>query len=110
LMALRGCQNMKRFLTIGAGGYLHLEPELWRPIIASAPSDVRGVMMYSPYDLDRIGKSLDIMLPMLAARGIAYQFIEYDAEGHVFPNDFADKFPKAIQFLFNLPNADQKPW
>ena len=36
-----------------------------------------------------IGKSLDAILPMLADRGIAYQFVEYEADGHVFPDDFA---------------------
>jgi predicted esterase len=74
-MALHGYLNQKVFLTIGAGGYFHLEPEKWRPIIAAASPDVRGVMLYSPYDLDRIGKSLEVILPMLAERGIAYQFI-----------------------------------
>ena len=85
VMALRGILGQKVFLTIGAGGYLHLEPEQWRPIIEAASPDVRGVMMVSPYDLDRIGKSLDVILPMLADRGIAYQFVEYEADGHVFP-------------------------
>lgn len=99
LMALRGCLNVKSFLTIGAGGYLHLEPEKWRPIIEAAPSDVRGVMMYDAYDLGRIGKSLDIILPMLADRGISYQFIQYEAEGHVFPDDFERRFADAVQFI-----------
>ncbi|MGQ0603476.1 MAG: hypothetical protein ACT4QE_17485, partial [Anaerolineales bacterium] len=99
-MALRGCLNQKVFLTVGAGGYLHLEPEKWRPIIAAASPDVRGVMLYSPYDLDRIGKSLEVILPMLAERGIAYQFIEYEAEGHTFPTDFERRFREAVKFLF----------
>jgi predicted esterase len=99
-MALRGDLNQKVFLTIGAGGYLHLAPEQWRPIIEAASPDVRGVMMYSPYDLDRIGKSLEVILPMLADRGIAYQFIEYDADGHVFPGDFESRFRQAVKFLF----------
>jgi predicted esterase len=101
VMALRGCLNVKVFLTIGAGGYLHLEPEKLRPIIEAASSDVRGVMMYDPYDLDRIGKSLDVILPMLADQGIAYQLIKYEAEGHVFPSDFDHKFTEAVQFLFD---------
>ena len=100
VMALRGILGQKVFLTIGAGGYLHLEPEQWRPIIEAASPDVRGVMMYSPYDLDRIGKSLDVILPMLADRGIAYQFVEYEADGHVFPDDFAGLFREAVTFLF----------
>ncbi len=91
-MALRGYLDQKIFLTVGAGGYLHLEPEKWQPIIAQASPDVRGVMLHSPYDLERIGKSLDVILPMLAERGIAYQAIEYEAEGHVFPTDFARRF------------------
>jgi predicted esterase len=101
VMALRGCLNVKVFLTIGTGGYLHLEPEKLRPIIEAASPDVRGVMMYGPYDLDRIGKSLDVILPMLADRGIAYQLIQYEAEGHVFPSDFDRKFTEAVQFLFD---------
>jgi hypothetical protein len=100
VMALRGVLNQKTFLTIGAGGYLHLEPEQWRPIIEAASLDVRGVMMYSPYDLDRIGKSLDVILPMLADRRIAYQLVEYEADGHVFPDDFERRFREATAFLF----------
>lgn len=100
VMALRGVLNQRAFLTVGAGGYLHLEPERWRPIIEAASPEVRGVMMYSPYDLDRIGKSLDVILPMLADHGIAYQFVEYEADGHVFPEDFARRFQEATAFLF----------
>lgn len=100
VMALRGVLNQRAFLTVGAGGYLHLEPERWRPIIEAASPDVRGVMMYSPYDLDRIGKSLDVILPMLADHGIAYQFVEYEADGHVFPEDFDRRFREATAFLF----------
>jgi hypothetical protein len=107
LMALSNCLNVNKFLTIGAGGYLHLEPEKWRPIIEAASPDVRGVMMYDPYDLDRIGKSLDIILPLLADRGIAYKFIQYEAEGHMFPHDFSDRFTKAVQFLFGLEDEDK---
>ena len=100
VMALRGILGQKVFLTIGAGGYLHLEPEQWRPIIEAASPDVRGVMMYSPYDLDRIGKSLDVILPMLADRGIAYQFVEYEADGHVFPDDFATTVSRSCHVPF----------
>ncbi len=99
-MALRGCLGQKVFFTIGAGGYLHLKPEKWRPIIAEASPDVRGVMLHTPYDLERIGKSLEVILPMLDERGIAYQAIEYEAEGHVFPADFERRFCEAIEFLF----------
>lgn len=99
-MALRGYLDQKVFLTVGAGGYLHLEPEKWRPIIADASPDVRGVMLHSPYDLERVGKSLDVILPMLAEQGIAYQAIEYEAEGHVFPADFESRFQDAVEFLF----------
>ena len=99
-LALRSCLGHKVFLTIGAGGYLHGEPEQFRPIIEAAPSDVRGVMMYSSYDLQRSGHSDKVVLSMLADRGIAYQFIEYEADGHVFPSDFEERFQDAIDFLF----------
>jgi predicted esterase len=99
-MALRGHLNQKVFLTVGAGGYLHMEPEKWRPIIAEASSDVRGVMLFSPYDLERIGKSLEVILPLLDEQGIAYQFIEFEAEGHVFPADFKRRFQEAVEFLY----------
>ena len=99
-MALRGYLGQKVFLTIGAGGYLHLEPEKWRPIIAEASPEVRGVMLHSPYDLTRIGKSLEVILPMLDEQGIAYQAIEYEAEGHIFPADFESRFCEALKFLF----------
>ena len=72
-----------------------------RPIIEAASPEVRGVMMYSSYDLDRSGDfAKKVILPMLEDRGIAYQFIEYEGEGHVFPNDFDIQFQKAIVFLF----------
>jgi predicted esterase len=99
-MALRGCLGHKVFLTVGAGGYLHGEPERWRPIIEAASPEVRGVMMYSSYDLARSGHSGKVILSMLEDRGIAYQFIEYEAEGHVFPGDFDRRFQDAVAFLF----------
>jgi predicted esterase len=99
-LALRGALGHKAFLTIGAGGYLHMEPEQWRPIIEAASPEVRGVMMYSSYDIDRSGNSGSVILSMLEERGIAYQYIEYDEEGHVFPNDFDKRFQDAIRFLF----------
>jgi len=100
-LALRGALGHKVFLTVGAGGYLHGEPEQWRPIIEAASPEVRGVMMYSSYDLNRSGSSgKNVILSMLEDRGIAYQFIEYEGEGHVFPNDFDKRFQDAIAFLF----------
>lgn len=100
-LALRGALGHKVFLTIGAGGYLHGEPEQWRPIIEAAPPETRGVMMYSAYDLGRGDKSArNLILHMLEDRGIVYQFIEYDGEGHVFPNDFDTRFQDAVAFLF----------
>ena len=100
-LALRGALGHKVFLTIGAGGYLHGEPEQWRPIIEAASPETRGVMMYSSYDLERSDKSAkNLILSMLEDRGIAYQFIEYEGEGHVFPNDFDQRFQDAITFLF----------
>jgi predicted esterase len=99
-LALRGALGHKVFLTIGAGGYLLGEPELWRPIIEAASPEVRGVMMYSSYDLERSGNASKAILSMLEDRGIAYQFIEYEAEGHAFPSDFDERFPDAVEFLF----------
>jgi hypothetical protein len=39
-MALRGYLHEKAFLTAGAGSYLHLDAENWRPIIEAASPDV----------------------------------------------------------------------
>jgi hypothetical protein len=103
-MALRSYLDQKVFLTVGAGGYLHLKPELWQPIIAQASPEVRGVMLFSPYDLERIGASLEVIFPMLDEQGIAYRFIEYEAEGHVFPADFDRHFQEAVEFLFHVPH------
>jgi predicted esterase len=103
-MALRGYLHQRVFLTVGAGGYLHMKPELWRPIIAQASPEVRGVMLFSPYDLERIGESLEVIFPMLDERGIDYRFIEYQAEGHVFPADFDRYFQEAVEFLFHNPH------
>jgi predicted esterase len=100
-LALRGALGHKVFLTIGAGGYLHQNPEQWRPIIEAASPETRGVIMYSSYDLDRSGNSAgSVILSMLEDRGIAYQWIEYEGDGHVFPNDFDVQYQNAITFLF----------
>ena|SRR5688572_1030974 len=99
-LALRGALGHNVFLTVGAGGYLHGEPERWRPIIEAASPGARGVMMYSSYDLERSGHSDNVILSMLEDRGIAYQFIEYEAEGHVLPSDFEQRFQEAVAFLF----------
>lgn len=58
------------------------------------------VMMYSGYDVARSGHADHILLSMLADRAIAYQFIEYEAEGHVFATDFDKRLQDAIAFLF----------
>ena len=100
-LALRGALDRRVFLTVGAGGYLHGEPELWRPIIEAASPETRGVMMYSSYDLDRSDNTVrSVILHMLEDRGIVYQFIEYEGEGHAFPNDFDQRFQDAVTFLF----------
>ena len=100
-LALRGCFDQKVFLTIGAGGTFHTDPERWRPVIEAAAPDARGVMMYSPYDRERVGKPLDLLVSMLADRGIACQIVDYEAEGHVFPHDFETRFRAAVEFLFS---------
>lgn len=57
-------------------------------------------MLVTPYNIGRMGDALDIILPLLEDRGIAYHYIELEAEGHRFPNDFDHRFQSAIQFLF----------
>ena len=99
-LALRGALGHKVFLTVGAGGYLHGEPERWRPIIEAASQEVRGIMMYGSYDIERGGNSGKVILSMLEDRGIAHKFIEYEAEGHEFPGDFDNRFQDAVAFLF----------
>jgi hypothetical protein len=56
--------------------------------------------MYSPYDWERAG-DVGRLLEMLGAAGIDIRLERYPAEGHVFPKDFADRFEKAVGFLFS---------
>ena len=53
VLTLQGWLGAKGFITIGAGGYFHLKPELWLPLLQSPPRGLRGVAMYSAYDLER---------------------------------------------------------
>ena len=101
VMALKGSLGAKGFITVGAGGYLHFQPEKWLPLIAGAPPGIRGVMMYSPYDLDRVGCYLDQILPLYQKYDIQVQFVKYEAAGHVFPKDFDQKFSAAVDFIFD---------
>jgi predicted esterase len=98
VLTLRGWLGAKGFITVGAGGYYHLEPELWIPLLKSPPEGLRGVAMYSPYDLERAdGESRTLKL--FLAAGIRFEQWEYPGEGHVFPEDFPDYFHKAVDFV-----------
>ena len=98
VLVLCGWLDAKGFITVGAGGYYHLEPELWRPLLKSPPIGLRGVAMYSLYDLER-GDEGSRTLKMLQAAGIQLEQWEYPGEGHIFPEDFPDYFQKAVDYV-----------
>ena len=54
--------------------------------------------MNSPYDLER-GEGLILTLEMMQAAGIEIRLEKYNAEGHVFPEDFPVRFQKAVEFV-----------
>jgi predicted esterase len=97
VLALLGQFGAKGFITIGAGGYYHMQPELWQPLLESSPGGLRGVVMYSPYDLER--SEANHTLDKLRAAGIEVRLEKYSAEGHVFPEDFAARCQGAIRFV-----------
>jgi len=101
VLALLGQFGAKGFITIGAGGYYHIQPELWQPLLESPPRGLRGVAMYSPYDLERV-EGLNHTLEMMQAAGIEVRMEKYSAEGHVFPEDFAVRFQSAIEFVMGV--------
>lgn len=101
VLALQGWLGAKGFITIGAGGYYHMEPELWNPLLKSITPGLRGVAMYSPYDLERV-EGENQTLEMMQTAGIEIQLVKYPAEGHVFPEDFPDRFIKASKFVLRL--------
>jgi predicted esterase len=97
VLALLGQFGARGFITIGAGGYYHMQPELWQPLLESSPRGLRGVAMYSPYDLER--SEANHTLDKLRAAGIEVRLEKYYAEGHVFPEDFPARCQKAIKFV-----------
>jgi predicted esterase len=98
VLALQGWLGAKGFITVGAGGYYHMQPELWLPLLESPPQGLRGVAMYSLYDLER--SEVESSIPeMMRRAGINYQLEKYPAEGHVFPEDFPVRFQKAVDFV-----------
>ena len=98
VLALLGWRGAKGFITVGAGGYYHMEPERWGALLASPPDGLHGVAMYSPYDLGRSG-GVNQTLPMMRAAGIEIREEVYPAEGHVFPEDFEQRFEEAVEFI-----------
>jgi predicted esterase len=68
VLALLGKFGAKGFITVGAGGYYHMQPELWQPLLESPPRGLRGVAMYSSYDLER--SEANQTLEMLRAAGL----------------------------------------
>ena len=101
VLTLQGWLGAKGFITIGAGGYFHMKPELWLPLLQSPPRGMRGVAMYSPYDLER-SEAENQTLKMMQAAQIECQMWKYTAEGHVFPEDFPVRFQKAVDFILRL--------
>jgi pimeloyl-ACP methyl ester carboxylesterase len=104
VLALLGKFGAKGFITIGAGGYYHMQPELWQPLLESPPPGLRGVAMYSPYDLER-NEGSNHTLEMMQAAGIEVRMEKYYGEGHVFPEDFAVRFQSAIEFVMGSSPA-----
>jgi pimeloyl-ACP methyl ester carboxylesterase len=101
VLALQSWLGAKGFITIGAGGYYHMQPELWLPLLESTPPGLRGVAMYSPYDLER-AEGENQTLKMFRAAGIEFRLEKYYAEGHMFPEDFPLRFQKAVDFVLQL--------
>jgi pimeloyl-ACP methyl ester carboxylesterase len=101
VLALQGWLGARGFIGIGAGGYYHMQPELWRPLLESPPRGLSGVLMYSPYDLERAGGE-NQTLKSLQAAGIEIWLEKYAAEGHVFPEDFPVRFVSAVEFVLRL--------
>ncbi len=101
VLTLLGQFGAKGFITVGAGGYMHMDPELWKPLLTFPPPGLRGVAMYSPYDLQRVG-DLDSIFGMLRSVGVDVRQERYYAEGHVFPEDFASRYQSAVQFILRL--------
>ena len=98
VLALLGWRGAKGFITVGAGGYYHLEPGRWRPLLESIPPGLRGVAMYSPYDLGRAG-GVNQTLEWIRSAGIEIRLEKYPAEGNVFPEDFSERFDQAVEFI-----------
>ena len=97
VLALQGEFGARGFITVGAGGYLHMQPEGWQPLLASPPPRLRVVALYSPYDFERSGAVLT--LERLRAAGLELRLEHYCAEGHVFPPDFAERFRQAANWI-----------
>lgn len=106
VLALLGWLGAQGFITVGAGGYFHLKAELWQPLLESPKSSLRGVAMYSPYDLERAGGVSQTMERMQAA-GIEIRLEKYPAEGHVFPEDFPVRFEKAVEYVLRTTGQDK---
>lgn len=98
VLALLGQFRAKGFITIGARGYYHVQPELWQPLLESPPRGLRGAAVYSPYDLERVG-GLDRRLGMMQAAGIEVRLEKYSAEGHVFPEGCAVRYRNAVELV-----------
>ena len=107
VLTLRGWLGAKGFITVGAGGYFHLKPELWLPLLESPPRGLRGVAMYSPYDLERADGE-NQTLKMLQAAEIQCEQWKYSGEGHVFPEDFPVYFQKAVDFVLRSNHSYPK--
>jgi predicted esterase len=101
VIALKCSLGAKGFITVGAGGYLHSQPDRWQPLLAGAPPGMRGVMMYSQSDLERMGYYLDQILALYEKYGIQIQLVKHEAAGHVFPKDFDQKFSAAVDYIFD---------
>jgi predicted esterase len=98
VLALQKAFRAKGFITVGAGGYYHLQPDLWQPLIDSAPKDIRGICLYSPYDHER-GDQANPTIEMLQAAGLDVREERYYAEGHRFPDEFSEYFRKASEYI-----------
>jgi hypothetical protein len=106
VLSLQGWRGAKGFIGVGAGGYYHMEPDRWQPLLASPPPGLRGVVLYSPNDLGRAGGP-NRTLEMMRSAGIEIRQEVYPAEGHVFPEDFEERFERAAAFLLETANRGE---
>jgi pimeloyl-ACP methyl ester carboxylesterase len=80
-------------------GWLVFHPMAKR--LEHPPMVLRGMILYTPYDYQRAG-DVNQILEMMQAAGIEIRLEKYPAEGHVFLEDFPERFNKAVDYVLRL--------